>query len=376
MQQYLEVLQRYDFYGWLAFALVVLTTPIAAMIARKAGVMDMPDQFLKPHAKPTPYLGGMAILFGWTVALVWALSVGDLGWMPGGPILLGGIGLSIIGVVDDIRGLSPRLRLAAAALIVGTVLISSGAGIRLVDSVFLPPYNLPAYIAEPISLVICLFIVLGACNSTNLIDGLDGLCSGVTAIISLAFFLLASFLAMYGYSAEGDRTRMVMSIAMLGAALGFLPMNFNPARIFMGDAGSMLLGYNCGMLIVLFAERGVLRWFVAALMIFALPVLDTLLAIVRRWRAGKPIFEGDRSHFYDQLVQRGLSVRKAVLVCYGLASGFAAIGLLAMFIRTRYAVVLYVLVLIVAALAAHAAGLLRSRDQTRPRPVAGPVAVE
>jgi UDP-GlcNAc:undecaprenyl-phosphate GlcNAc-1-phosphate transferase len=169
----------------------------------------------------------------------------------------------------------------------------------------------------------------------------------------------------------------VLAIAMFGAALGFLPWNFNPARIFMGDAGSVLLGYNCGMLILLFAERGNFRWVVGALMIFALPIFDTALAMFRRWRAGRSIFEGDRSHFYDQLVQRGYTVRQTVLICYALTVVYGLIGLLltwvregAPVIRTRYAVFLYLGVVVLTALAAWRAGLTHPEQHPQSPPSA------
>ena len=229
-----------------------------------------------------------------------------------------------------------------------------------------------AFVAVPLSVLIAIVIVLGACNSANLIDGLDGLSTGVTGIISLGFFLLASHLAAWGYSDRGDPVRLVLAIAMFGAALGFLPWNFNPAKIFMGDAGSMLLGYNCGVLILLFAERGKMRWVVGAVMIFALPVFDTALAMFRRWRAGRSIFEGDRSHFYDQLVHRGLSVRRTVLVCYVLTVFYAALGLLMTWvgpdgpvIRTRFAVPLYLGVCVVTAFLAWKAGLTHPEEPRR-----------
>ena len=183
-----------------------------------------------------------------------------------------------------------------------------------------------------------------ACNSTNLIDGLDGLAAGVTAVISLGFLVLATHLAIVEWARPGNPVRLVLALAMLGAVLGFLPMNFNPARIFMGDAGSVLLGYNCGVMLLLFNERGIPRWLLGGLMVFALPIFDTALAIVRRWRSGRSILAGDRSHFYDQLVDRGLTVRKVVLISYLLAAFYALVGCVTIWLRLRYALVFYVLV--------------------------------
>ncbi len=377
MKTFTEILGQYQGYGLVAFVATVFLTPLAMRAAFRFRVLDVPDQHLKPHAKPIPYLGGTAICAAWALALLAALAAGTVRELQVLlPVLAGGVAISILGLADDARNVSPRLRLALGMVIVTAVLVTTGIGANLVDSVlngagvvFGWQLEVPRWITVPASVLVGIFIVLGACNSANLIDGLDGLCSGVTAIISFGFFVLAAHLAAWGYSTTGDPIRLVLAIAMFGAALGFLPWNFNPAKIFMGDAGSVLLGYNCGVLILLFAERGKLRWVLGALMIFALPVFDTALAMFRRWRAGRSIFEGDRSHFYDQLVQRGLSVRQTVLVCYGLTVVYTAIGLLMIWvpqgpsghgepvIRTRYAVPLYLGVVLLTALLAWRARL-------------------
>jgi UDP-GlcNAc:undecaprenyl-phosphate/decaprenyl-phosphate GlcNAc-1-phosphate transferase len=380
MKDLREILHSYQYFGFLAFIATVFLTPVAMRVAFRFGILDIPDQKLKPHARPIPYLGGVAICVAWAAGLIASLVSGVV---PEGrvlvPVLLGGVAMSVLGLIDDARGLAPRTRLLVGTIIIAAVILSTGTGFRLVDSLLLSlgsvagsgPLTLPALIAVPVSAAVAIFIVLGACNSVNLIDGLDGLCSGVTAIISFGFFMLAAHLAVWGYSDSGDPVRLVLAICMFGAALGFLPWNFNPAKIFMGDAGSVLVGYNCGMLILLFAERGILRWVLGALMIFALPVFDTTLAMFRRWRAGRSIFEGDRSHFYDQLVQRGLTVRQTVLVCYGLTIVYSAIGLLLIWvrkepvIRARHAILLYAGVCVVTALLAWRTGLTRPEAKQR-----------
>lgn len=174
---------------------------------------------------------------------------------------------------------------------------------------------------------------------------------------------------MHEQTPQWDGLRLLLALGMCGAALGFLPWNFNPARVFMGDAGSLLLGYNCGIMIVLFAENGDFRWVLAALMIFALPVFDTVLAMFRRWRGGRSIFEGDRSHFYDQLEERGWSVRRTVLVSYGLTAVYGMIGLLLTLgsggrplIPTLYAVPFCLLVCLATGLVAYLAGLTNPEE--------------
>ncbi|MEW6251477.1 MAG: MraY family glycosyltransferase [Planctomycetota bacterium] len=386
MKSLADLVARYQYFGWIAFIAAVFLTPLAMRLAHRYGVLDIPDQKLKPHARPIPYLGGAAICVAWALAIAVALASGVVGdWRTMLPILLGGMAMSALGLADDVRDLPPKLRLVVGAAVIGGVVLLSGAGVGLVDAlllgtnaVFHTRLSLPPAVAGAASAVISVLIVLGACNSSNLMDGLDGLCSGVTGIISLGFFLLAAHLGQWGFSDSGDPIRMVLALAMFGAALGFLPWNFNPAKIFMGDAGSVLLGYNCGMLILLFAERGNLRWVIGALMIFALPVFDTALAMFRRWRAGRSIFEGDRSHFYDQLVQRGFSVRQTVFTCYGLAVLYGGIGLLLTWvhgggpvIRTRYAVPLYFGVCALTAVIAWRAGLTRPEEARQPGELAG-----
>jgi UDP-GlcNAc:undecaprenyl-phosphate GlcNAc-1-phosphate transferase len=349
MSAFYEVIAQYHIYGLLAFAVTVFATPIAAHIAKRFGVLDRPDRELKPHARPTPYLGGAAICLGWAAALAFAMvrDPGQFEWRILLPILLGGVALSALGLLDDVREVPPKLRLIIGAAVIVVVMLFTGAGLQLAKSVlWLANISPPPAIGVPASFLLGLFIVLGACNSTNLIDGLDGLCAGVTAIISLGFFALATHLAITEYAREGNPTRLILAIAMFGATLGFLPMNFNPAKIFMGDAGSVLLGFNCGMMILLFNERAVLRWTIGGLMVFALPIFDTALAIARRWRSGRSILAGDRSHFYDQLVDRGMSIRQVVVLSYGLALFYAGVGCLTIWVRLRYTLIIYAVVVV------------------------------
>jgi UDP-N-acetylmuramyl pentapeptide phosphotransferase/UDP-N-acetylglucosamine-1-phosphate transferase len=157
-----------------------------------------------------------------------------------------------------VRGVSPKARLLVARGCGFGGSDQRRGGFRLVEAITHPIAEFAAYffgvhippvpevIAIPVSLLISVFIVLGACNSTNLIDGVDGLCGGVTGIISFGFFLLASWLASWGYSPPGDPVRLVLAISMFGAALGFLPWNFNPARIFMGEPAACCWGSTVG----------------------------------------------------------------------------------------------------------------------------------
>jgi UDP-GlcNAc:undecaprenyl-phosphate GlcNAc-1-phosphate transferase len=186
----------------------------------------------------------------------------------------------------------------------------------------------------------------------------------VTAIIAAGFLFLAVHLAMtpMGIDSNSDALRVVLGLALLGAVLGFIPYNFNPASIFMGDTGSMFLGFSCATLIILLAQERP-KWFLASMVMFALPVLDTVLAFARRYVAGRPIFAADRFHFHHQLVGRGLTVRKTVLVIYAIAIMFALLGSAIVFMRTRYAVAIYLVVFGSIIVAAYKMGMVHERPR-------------
>lgn len=378
-----EVLTHYLPAVGIAFLAALLSTPLAAAVARRLNVMDHPDQLLKPHARPTPYLGGTAIGLAWLLAagatLVWSggpseqagqpTPSGNARWVSshaaaGAPaavqlaaVLLGGLAILALGLTDDVSDLPPHARLLAAAMVVGLVIGFSSLGLSLVNTALSPlGWRPPATPALLLSLPLGVFVVLGACNSTNLIDGLDGLCAGVVAVMAAGYALLSASLAAERPHEPALATCLVLSLALCGAVLGFLPWNFQPARIFMGDAGSMLLGYNCGVLMLGLGESGRLPVLLGAVVIFGLPLFDTILALFRRWRSGRPVFLGDRSHFYDQLVQRGLSVRQTALLCYAIAALFVAAGLLIAQLTPAASVAAFLLVAIVAGLVAWLTG--------------------
>jgi len=208
--------------------------------------------------------------------------------------------------------------------------------------------------------LIVMFFVVGATNSLNLLDGLDGLSAGVTAIITVAMLLLSLHLATWGFSRVGDPVRIIVCLGLVGAVCGFLPFNKAPAKIFMGDAGSMLLGFIIAALMMLFAER-IPRWWIASIVVFGLPILDTAVALARRLLNKRPLFVSDRGHIYDQMIDRGMSLKKTVLVCYILAAVYAGIGLAMSQIRTRYAAVVDVLVFLVSAILIWKKGFLKMK---------------
>jgi UDP-GlcNAc:undecaprenyl-phosphate GlcNAc-1-phosphate transferase len=338
-------------------------TWLCKKIAIKFGIVDRPDDLVKTHKEPIAYLGGMGMLIGLTVGILAGIGClrseeifsPALRWLLG--ILVGGAIACFVGLADDVFSLKPThkfLGQVAAAVILLLVGIAPNL-YHITDPLNLP---MPHSLETILSIFIVIFFVLGATNSLNLLDGLDGLCAGVTAIITIALLLLSMHLATWGYSEVGDPVRIIICLGLVGVVFGFLPFNRYPAKIFMGDAGSMLLGFMVAALMLLFAER-VPRWWLASIVVFGLPILDTAVALVRRLLNRRPLFVSDRGHIYDQMIDRGIPLKKTVAICYVLASVYAVIGLVMSRIRTRYAAVVYVLVFAVSGLVVWKKGYLK-----------------
>jgi UDP-GlcNAc:undecaprenyl-phosphate/decaprenyl-phosphate GlcNAc-1-phosphate transferase len=361
-----------------AFAVSFVATPACRWVALRWKIVDRPDDFLKPHAAPTAYLGGVAIFLGWCcgIGVAWMMfnATDRSAESPSlvlGPLLgvfIAGLLSMLLGLFDDLRMASSRFKLLGLCVVV-VVLVVSGIGDDTVRSWMgltssgandLPPWLVLAY-----SLPITFLIVLGACNATNLIDGMDSLCTGVVAITSAGLLVLAIHCHLGSDRRSWDVLRLVVTLSMMGGALGFLPFNRHPAKIFMGDAGSMLLGLNVAVVLLIFAEANALRYLLASIMVFGLPIADTALAMTRRWRNGKPITQGDRSHYYDQLIDRGWSVDRVVVVSYAACAIFASLGCLAIVVRLRYLVPIYAIVVVGVAVLVSRLGMvdLESREE-------------
>ncbi len=347
-----------------SFLVSLVATPICRRIALRWNLVDRPDKWLKPHKKPIAYLGGLAIFLGWSAGVLLSFYLFEgvesvrsvAGTVPivntvmMAGIFLAGLGVMVLGLLDDLCGVSPKVKLFATVA-AGVLLMLVGLGddsiLMVLRSSGLPAEDIPPWLLVAYSVPLTIFITVGACNATNLIDGVDGLCSGVLGIIAAGFLVLSINHHLWSGWHPWTVQQVTISLAMMGAALGFLPFNRNPARIFMGDAGSMLLGLNAAILILLFLEANVLRWLLASIMVFGLPLADMSLTLVRRWRNERPLMKGDRSHFYDQLLDRGWPVHRVVKISYALAAVYVVFGCLAIQLRTRYIVFLYGLVVLV-----------------------------
>jgi len=352
-----------------SFISALVATLLCKNIALKLGIVDKPDKLVKTHKGSVAYLGGVGILAGLTVGIlagIYCISNRtsassfepehfrlSFTWLVA--VLAGGAIACLIGLIDDIFDIKPLQKIlgqvaAAVVLIfvgIRPALYSSLEGARI-------PENIEAILGIPIVII----FVLGASNSLNLLDGLDGLCAGVTVIITGAMLLLAIHLGTWGFSeVGGDAVRVVICLGLLGAVCGFLPFNRHPAKIFMGDAGSMLLGFVVAVLMILFAEK-IPRWWMASVVVFGLPILDTAVALVRRFINKRPLFVSDRGHIYDQMIDRGIPLKRTVTICYALAAVYALIGLAMSQIKTRYALIVYIIVFVVSGIVVWKKGYL------------------
>ncbi len=373
-----EIIARYWPIFPVAFLVAVIATPLCRKFALRFNIVDLPDQDVKTHSHPTAYLGGIGILLGLLAGLAVGFYIllkqqpalpnlaneqhlGFFGrcpdWLILSGVALGAIIACVVGVLDDIYDIRPRKKflgqaLAAAALVAVGVRPNLG---QLFNTVGM---ELPATIEFILAVPIVLFFILGATNSLNLLDGLDGLCAGVTAIIAIAFFLVAWGLASWGHSPVGDPVRLILCLALVGGTLGFLPMNLHPARIFMGDAGSMLLGFIAGALMLLFAEK-IGGWTIGAIVVFGMPILDTAVALARRFINKRPLFASDRGHIYDQLMDRGNPLKTVVAISYGLAALYALTGILVSQLRFRYSLLVFLIVVATSAAVTWRGGFLK-----------------
>ncbi|MGH2733325.1 MAG: glycosyltransferase family 4 protein, partial [Actinomycetota bacterium] len=320
-----------------------LVTPAVLGFARKRGAVDLPNP-RKVHALPTPTLGGAAIFLGFLAAFAVASSLAPfrqffrplLIWPPSEAvaIVIGTTVIFIVGLIDDLRGLRPPVKLAGQVLAAGFVFLQ---GVRL-EWFRLPPLGTLSLGASDSAILTIVWIVV-IVNAVNLIDGLDGLATGITSIAAGTFFVYSYEISRsLAVTEQLEQTAPLISIVVMGAGLGFLRHNFNPARIFMGDSGSMALGFLLATATVVGVGRSspdnllsesVIFYLpvVIPLIILAIPILDTVLAVARRARRGNHIFQADKEHLHHRLLEIGHGHRQAVLILYAWTAVIAGLGL-------------------------------------------------
>lgn len=306
----------------LAFIVTAALTPLVRAFALSHGIIDRPSEARKIHKRPIAYLGGVAIFAGFLAASLFGLApTRELI-----ALLLGCTVLVVVGVIDDARGLSPWTKLLWQFVAAG-VALSGGIGITAVTNPFggtipLDVWRIPVQIGDisfnilPIANALSLLWMVGLANTVNFLDGLDGLACGISAIAAIVIFLLS----------VSDRVQQpvtaLLAIILAGAALGFLPYNFSPARIFMGDSGAYFLGLALAMLAIYSGGK-----LATAALVLGFPILDAVWAAVRRMAHRTSPFKADRKHFHHLLLDIGMSQRQAVLTLYAIAAIFGAVAL-------------------------------------------------
>ncbi len=291
-----------------SFFVAIMLTPLIRKLALKHNIVDHPG-VRKIHQKLIPRLGGLAIFGGFVFALLLISQLHGLVLDNNiFTVLLGGLAVVLLGLIDDIIGLKAPVKLFFEILI-AVVVVWAGVKISFIYN----PFTLKIINIGFIGSFLSVALILVLMNTINLIDGLDGLASGVTVISALSLFIISLFLGQH-YSA-------ILLIALAGATVGFLKYNFNPASIFMGDSGSLFLGYILATASIL----GVLKSsLVISLSIpilsLLLPIGDTVFAIVRRVKNKRHIFRADNEHIHHKLLFKGYSQRDAVIVLYWTAA--------------------------------------------------------
>lgn len=319
-------------------------TPIIRKLAIKIGAVDIPKDNRRVHKMPIPLIGGVAIYISIVLTSLIFLEIDKtlISMIIGGSLIL------ISGLIDDIKGLSPKGKVlfqiaAAVVLILGDVKI---------DAITNPFGKAGTVIPlNGLSIPLTIFWVVGITNTLNLIDGLDGLAAGVTMIASLSFFAVAG---KFNYIPV-----MLTSAILAGACLGFLPYNFNPAKIFMGDTGALFLGFMLAAISIEGVMKSVATIAVVVpIIILGVPIFDTTFAIFRRLLNGKSIAEADKGHLHHRLLDKGYSQKKTVLILYAISAVFGICAILISEANTKRAVIFSLVVFIVVILLALKMGLL------------------
>ena len=330
----------------LTFISAVLLTPFTKYISLKNDILDKPAK-RKVHRKSIPTLGGVAIFIGFSIGLL-ASSY----FLPGRQnrityIIIAGFFIAAIGIWDDIRNMPALIKLAGQIL-VATALYIWGFRIEEIAGIS----------GQEISLAwgsyfITVFWIVGVINAINLIDGLDGLAAGIGAIVAI-FLFISSYL-------DGNIMLCFITAALAASCLGFLPYNFYPASIFMGDTGSMLIGMVLAISAIESYQKS--TTFIAILvpiMAMALPLIDTGLSIIRRFLKRKPLFKADKEHIHHRLMMEEKSQIKAVVILYLVTFFFGLIALGLRDIEGIYAIIALVVVALVTFRWLKNAGFLHS----------------
>ncbi len=313
--------------GCVAFLLSVLLTPLVRDFGLRLSLLDQPDGGRKLHVEPIPRLGGVAVVFAYALALAFILIAPyrnlnlDIPRSLTGAFALAPAALVVFftGLFDDLWGMKPWQKLVFEVLAAGWA-YHGGFGVHVLRG-----HVLEHLVSIPISVI----WLVGCTNAVNLIDGMDGLASGIGFCAALTTLTAA----LINHNVE----LALVTAPLAGSLLGFLRYNFNPASIFLGDCGSLLVGFLLGCYGALWGQKSAtVLGMTAPLMALAIPLLDVIISIVRRFLRGQPVFSPDRRHIHHRLLDHGLTPRRAALILYGVSSLAAVLSLFQDFVYTPF----------------------------------------
>lgn len=332
-----------------AFILTFIQMPFTIKIAKKKGFLDVPKDERRVHKKPIPVGGGIAMVISVSILMVYFLPINKNLIM----VLIASLIIAISGLYDDKEGLSPKLKflfqiLAAVILIIGGMKIEF----------FTNPFDShdALLILNILSIPVTIFWVCGITNTINLIDGLDGLASGVSMICAISMFFITYKMGRYDVS--------LVCALVAGACLGFLPFNFNPAKIFMGDTGALYLGFMLSYISISgFLKQAAILMIFVPVLILGVPVFDTAFAMVRRKLSGKSMVEADKGHLHHRLLKMGLNQRQTVVILYSISAIFGVLANLISRFHSSIALVISIGVLLIIIATGVAAGMLKNKEE-------------
>lgn len=323
----------YEYIIPFAIALIVsfFSCPIAKRIAVRLNAIDVPKDDRRMHKKPIPLMGGLAVIAGFLVSIIYVFLVYQpaelIAWLDevsSTKVLGFFVGMTIIiamGAYDDIHPLSSKVKFPIQ-LLAASIVVLTGTQIKFITiSISDVRY---VSVGNTLSIILSIFWIAGITNAINLIDGLDGLSAGVSGIASISLFFVSIMMAP-----DVHVIFSVLYIALAGAIMGFLPFNFNPAKIFIGSTGAYFLGFMLSVISIEGATKAYTALtMVVSLIALGLPIIDTLFAILRRVINRKPIGEGDRGHIHHRLIDMGISPKFSVTILYVVSGALGLISIL------------------------------------------------
>ncbi|MCL1924658.1 MAG: undecaprenyl/decaprenyl-phosphate alpha-N-acetylglucosaminyl 1-phosphate transferase [Defluviitaleaceae bacterium] len=314
MQNYHWLIYLVAFF--VGFSTSILTTPLAKKISIKFGAIDKPKK-RGVSKREVPRLGGIAIILGFMASMLVLIPfVEEFRTLQFAGIAAGALIIAILGIFDDIKDLNSKLKFFVQ-LIASLIVVLSGTRIEMI----VWPVLESNPIIQTFSIPLTIMWIIGVTNAVNLIDGVDGLAAGVSSISSLFIMVLCIL--------TGEPLAVIFSAALAGSSLGFLPRNFNPAEIYMGDTGATFLGFVLAVTSVMgLFKTYTLLAILIAILVLALPILDTLSSIIRRLINHKPIMSADRGHFHHRLIDSGFTQKQTVFILYAVTAIAGIISIL------------------------------------------------